>query len=357
MCMKKSLFVLGVAVAALASCTNEEVMEVAQNRAISFSSFVNNNTRTVTEINSTSGLTSSQFYVFGKHGASTGSYDDTNFNNELGSSLYYWDPSTYYAFGAYADGAAGKIDNATFDASTQTLSFLSYTPDDTKDLVAATATTNTSTDVSSVNAVELTFKHMLAQVAFEFNTNAADVYELKIKDVKINGAISTANGTFTQTGGAVWATDGATSNGYIYEDFEGEGVDIANESLTPVKTYAQSKLVIPQALPTTSGQEYTVTFTATLHDTNDGDDTTNDKSQDFTAKLSFTKNNDSSTYPNEPESNKWTAGYRYKYTATIEPDDIDDELTDKEIIFTATVEDWIDASDTGMTVEEATAEP
>ncbi len=48
--MKKSFFVLGVAVAALASCTNEEVVDMPQSRAIQFGTFVNHSTRSsVTE--------------------------------------------------------------------------------------------------------------------------------------------------------------------------------------------------------------------------------------------------------------------------------------------------------------------
>ena len=43
--MKKSFFVLGVAVAALASCTNEEVVDMPQSRAIQFGTFVNHSTR------------------------------------------------------------------------------------------------------------------------------------------------------------------------------------------------------------------------------------------------------------------------------------------------------------------------
>ncbi len=49
--MKTNLFLLGMAVAAFSSCTNEEVTDVAQNRAIKFNQFVNNNTRTVVEVN------------------------------------------------------------------------------------------------------------------------------------------------------------------------------------------------------------------------------------------------------------------------------------------------------------------
>lgn len=107
----------------------------------------------------------------------------------------------------------------------------------------------------------------------------------------------------------------------------------------------QSKLVIPQTLPTTADY-ITVTFTATLKD---GNDTGSEpKSQKFTANLSFTKQTGGGI--NDPESNQWTAGYRYKYTTTITADMIDDSLEEKAIEFSATVEDWKDASDTETTV-------
>ena len=59
--MKKSFLMLGVAAMALASCTNEEVLNVADSRAISFdNAFVNNSTRAA--INGVDDLT--KFYVF-----------------------------------------------------------------------------------------------------------------------------------------------------------------------------------------------------------------------------------------------------------------------------------------------------
>lgn len=48
--MKKSILMLGLAVAAMTSCTNDEVMEVNQNNLIKFESFVNKGTRTVDEV-------------------------------------------------------------------------------------------------------------------------------------------------------------------------------------------------------------------------------------------------------------------------------------------------------------------
>lgn len=47
--MKRSLFMLGVAVAALSSCSNNEVLDIAESNAIKFSNtFVGKPTRSVT---------------------------------------------------------------------------------------------------------------------------------------------------------------------------------------------------------------------------------------------------------------------------------------------------------------------
>ena len=353
--MKKSLLMLGVAVAALASCTQNEVMEVAEGRAIQFSTFVNNNTKVVTEVPS-GNLEPSKFYVFGNYGTVQEEVWTTQgqaYNNETGDTKYYWKASNYYRFGAYANGAGGKITTASFDAETQTLTFPAYTPADACDLIAyVPAEVGPVSDAASQGAVGLTFKHMLAQLAFEFTTDAADIYELKISNVKINGAINKTEGSINQAGAITWKTDGATKEGYTYEDFK-DGVDIADGNLKPTpRTKMQSKLVIPQDLPTAANY-ITVTFTATLKDGNAPE--SEPKSQNFTANLSFTKQTGDGI--NDPDSNKWTAGYRYKYTTKITADMIDDTLTEKEIEFTATVEDWKDASDTTIDEDALTSTP
>ena len=347
---------LGVAVAALASCTQNEVMEVAEGRAIQFNTFVNNNTKVVTEVPS-GDLASSEFYVFGNYSTDQDTWTTPGkaYNNETGDTKYYWKASNYYRFGAYANGAGGKIDNATFSAADQKLTFPAYTPDDACDLIAyVPAEVNVGTDATTQTKVQLNFKHMLAQVAFEFTTDAADIYELKISNVKINGAINKTEGSINQAGAITWEStgEGVTKDGYTYEDFK-EGVDIADGNLKPTpRTKMQSKLVIPQDLPT-AADYITVTFTATLKDGNAPE--SEPKSQNFTANLSFTQQTGDGI--NDPDSNKWTAGYRYKYTTKITADMIDDTLTDKEIEFTATVEEWKDASDTTIDEDALTSTP
>ena len=315
--MKKSLFVLGVAVAALASCTNEEVTEVAESNRIGFNSFVNNSTKAVTEVTSLSG----DFYVFGNFGTDQSAWDGQVFNNELSTERYYWQVGNYYRFGAYADGANGKFDGASFDAAKQTLTFTSYTPDDTKDLVASIGTGDASSSIPT-NAVPLTFSHMLAQVGFTFNTEDGNEYTIAITDIKINKAIKTATGTYNSSA-INWIGTAESGEAYAYEDID----DIADG-----QNHQQYKLVIPQPVPTTSGSEIQVAFTAAISGAGLTAGGSNQRS--FTLNLT------------SPDVEGWKPGYRYNYTITVNGSNINDQL--KPITFTVTVDPWEDA--TGSTL-------
>ena len=340
--MKKSLFVLGMAVAAFASCTNEEVMEVAENRAIRFDAFVNNTTRAVTEINASDGLSS--FYVFGYFGAdeSNGPWDGIAFNNESNSAQRYWQVGNYYRFGAYADGKAGeKIETASYNPITQTLTISDYTPKDANDLVVATGTGDAST--TPTDAVPLTFKHMLSQVKLTFTTDAAATYKIAITDVSFT-ALHKSTGTYTSTGTIKWTDmDDSQAPGedalYTYEEFKGTDKLIGYG--TPA---SQSKLVIPQE----GTNAITVKFTATITDEN-ADYT--QKTNTFTATLGHNLNSDGQA------ANTWLPGYRYNYTANVTVEDITEEEDLTPIEFEASVEDWKDASEDDITTTPTAVEP
>lgn len=332
--MKRSLFLLGMAAAALSSCTNEDVVDVAQNRAIQFDTFVNNNTRAVTEVGSGIGQTPlTSYYLFGDYGNAAGDYSVPVFDNEPSSATAYWTANKHYAFGAYANGNGNRIDNATFDANAGKLTFPNYTPDDEKDLVAATARAETDADVTNEDAVSLQFVHMLSQVKFTFKTKVADSYTIKISDLKFN-AVKTADGSYTKTTEAAGTIDWTenTSNGdYTYKDMP----DIANKN----KNYTDSdvKLVIPQG----NTDKISVTFTATLS----GPGIDGEVNKKFTTGLGYEAGSISGT-----EANTWTHGYRYNYTATINADQIKDDLT--KIEFTTEVTRWEDANDTTVKPSE-----
>lgn len=338
--MKRSLFWLGAAAMALASCTNSEVMEVAENRAIGFSSFVGKPTKAVKPVTS---ITSEQFYVFGEYGNTTSGWTKVGqaFNNELGSAVYYWQPSQTYRFGAYADGTNGKIETSgagatvAFSAADPKLTFTNYTPNDSKDLVAAISDdiTTDATVSSSTNLgpVSLTFKHMLSQVRLTFTTDAADTYALTIKNVKIVQAVSTCTGTYNGT--PAWETSTGTKGEYEYGDFN-PGQVISKDAPKD-----QTKLVIPQAC---NAGDLKVTFTASIEGEKPAGSTTLTK--DFTATLAHNLTTSGAT------ANEWTAGYCYNYTAQIDIDDIVNNASSLvPITFNPSVTDWIDAGNTDVT--------
>lgn len=329
--MKKSLFMLGVAVAALSSCSQSEILEVAEGRAIGFSSFVNNNTRAVTEVTKDN---LSQYYVFGNYGSDGASdWSGQAFNNELNTTLYYWQPGMTYRFGAYADGNGGKIESSgegatvSFDAATQKLTFTNYTPDDAKDLVAAVTENQTANDHSNKknDPVQLNFKHLLSQVKLTFTSTAAATYKLTISDVRIEGAVSTCTGEYTTTG-VTWNTDGSTTkNGYVYDFFGTEGKEISSG----VSQY-QSKLVIPQS----GTEQLYVYFTATIKGEKPSGSIISTK--DFKATLKH------AVADVDVDANAWEPSYCYNYIANVEIKDIVDNEDDLvEIKFEVTgVEEW-----------------
>ena len=323
--MKRSLFMLGVAVAALSGCSQSEILEVAEGRAIGFSSFVNNNTRAVNEV--TEGNLS-QYYVFGKYqGGEVSDWSGQAFNNELNTTLYYWQPSMTYHFGAYADGNGGKIASSavSFDAATPKLTFTNYTPDDDKDLVAAVTGDETANNyiASPETKVPLNFKHLLSQVKLTFTSTAAATYKLTISDVRIEGAVSTCTGDYTASG-VTWNTDGTTTkNGYVYDFFGTEDRVISSE----VSQY-QSKLVIPQS----GTEQLYVYFTATIK----GEKPSGSKisTKDFKATLKHAVA--------DVDANAWEPSYCYNYIANVEIKDIVDNPNDLvEIEFDVKgVEEW-----------------
>lgn len=196
--MKKSLLMLGAAVAALASCTNEEVLNVAQNKAISFESFVGKSTKAIGDIDENNRL--SAFYVFGGYGEDENSVDLTNvFNNTkvnadgTAETIEYWNDQ-YYQFVGYSDGNQ-KLENATIKDGV--LYIPAYTVGE-KDLIAS----NVKDHGTQKGTVDMTLKHLLAKVKFTFTSTIPVGYEVEIsnlqfeadKDGAYTGAIGDATG-------------------------------------------------------------------------------------------------------------------------------------------------------------------
>ena len=197
--MKKYLF-MAIAAAAITSCTQDEVMEVAEKQAINFGdAFVENATRAIDGTYSTTNMPES-FQVYGTtKGNETNASEVTIFNNVV-------------------DGLPTKI---SYDATNQ------------EDLLYATATQENKNDKGEV---EFTFDHLLAKAMFTvrntMTTNTADyMYQYRVTDIQINNAALSADYTVGAT--TPW---GAAKTNYTVDNPLEFGDVTENASTTDGKT-------------------------------------------------------------------------------------------------------------------------
>lgn len=235
--MKKSFLMLGATLAALTSCTQSEVLEIAQSNQIGFDTFVGKTTKAATDGKDvTNDDTFNSFYVYCGKGTKSGDEftEDTGGHymdgvavkrTDANSPWTYatpqeWIINKYYRFAAYSNGHKGndttddegnttvntdnKLNtNVVFKPTMSTtvkdyndqgslqditvnnvwgLSFTGYEASD-RDLVAATSiernTINANAGQASVN---FSFAHLLAKVRFRFSyyTDAADAAQTKV---------------------------------------------------------------------------------------------------------------------------------------------------------------------------------
>lgn len=323
--MKKSLWIFGVAVIALTGCTNNEVVDIPQSRAINFSNtFVNNATRAdVTNANFT------QFWVYG--GYQNGASWVDVFNNvkvsgaSVGSGAVwtpeetaYWQVNKTYNFGAYADGTSQLTTGISYEPASKTLTFSDYSAG-ANDLIAATSS-DVSWDGSADPAkVQLSFNHMLSKVKFTFKTDAVETYTMKVSGLKISQAIQTATGTMVNNVVGTWSGDKTGEYSFA---------DIDDYATAEGQAESEVKYVIPQE----GTNEIRVDFTVTVTDGGDYSETGS-----FSGTMAIA------------DANKWEPGLAYNYTVTINPDKVDDTL--KPILFdVTTVTDWEEFTNPDLSV-------
>lgn len=272
----KKIFLIGLTAAAMmASCSNDETVEMAQQKAISFSNaFVNNGTRSVDDPSFTT-LTLNDFAVYGftqngqifngekvsKGGAaSTGwSYDN----------VQYWVPGNTYTFGAIAPySVAGNVSNVTLPTGATKVGMevaFTNTDADQVDLLHAAPAQITGVTPTYTTPVSMTFNHQLSKVKFSFQNSVGVGYNVKVSNVKITDAFK--EGTLTvAAAGNTW--DNQTDK-TLELNF---GNVVANASSTEASAIANAatlesyneKLMIPMS----NTAKYTVTFTVDLYKDN-----------------------------------------------------------------------------------------
>lgn len=356
--MRKGLFLLGATAAVLSSCSNQEVVDMADyaNQPIEFSTFVNNTTRADIEQG-----TFSKFWAFAQFHESTSSVDNDWANaftgvqvNKTGSSAwvteqtYYWSANDTYRFAAYSDGENSNAGVSYSAAGNGKLTFTNYTAGN-NDLVAAfgeeSGYTWNGEAGDNVPPVNLTFNHLLSKVTFTFKTNLSDNYTIQVSNLKVN-AVKTTNGEYSKNGTLTWKTDAdVTKSDYEFDDI----TDVASGTAGTDDFYSVTGAplyLIPQA-----NTSLNATFTVSLWDASQNPASDSPLAQNnFTAPLSYTAPQTS----DGTMTGWWTPGFYYNYTGTITMDNIDPEGHQKPISFAVTaVNGWKDAQETTTTITPA----
>lgn len=315
----KKIFLIGLgATAMLASCSNDETVEMAQNtKTIGFSSFIDKSTRaTDTDITNLGAIE-----VYGWRG------NDQIFDAQSvtvegdGSGTYsplqYWEANKTYSFEAIAPKNGEK--GVTF-AAAKTGGTITFENDAETDLLYAGVVEKTTKNIeteSDVEKVHFTFGHLLSRVKFTFKNgfpeNAAA--KITVTGVKITNAYK--NGTITPAvTNAAW--DVANSTTFA--------VSFASETVKDLVAGTGSESTDHMYLIPANSPSYTVEFTVTL----DQNGVTSTYSHTTTITTSMAKGNS------------------YNFIATLDNTNVDPENTMYPIEFEAEVSPWNNQPDVDL---------
>lgn len=272
----KKLFMIGLAATAmLASCSNDETVEMAQQKAIGFSNaFVNNGTRSIVDPSFTT-KTLEDFAVYGFTQAGQIFKGDKVYKGGSASTgwsydvLQYWVPGNTYTFGAIAPhSVATNVSDVALPENAKkvemTVAFTN-TDADQVDLLHAEPAQIAGTEVTETykTPVSMTFRHQLSKVKFSFENAVGEGYNVKVSNIKIMDAYT--NGTLTvAANGNTWSaqannTLGLDFGNVVADDATADEAAVIDNAAT-LESYNE-KLMIPMDATAT----YTVTFTAELY--------------------------------------------------------------------------------------------
>ncbi len=338
--MKKHLFVLAAAAAALTGCVKSQVVEIADSKEIGFDTYVGKHTR-ATVINGRSEL--ERFYVYGNvdDGTTTeqifdgmevywsGSSSQDGHYEYNGGVSEKWESNKTYYFAAVSNG------NAVYDPSDEDyvladvvnlsyafdgtgvnqLTITDYTVTD-KDLIVDIADPiSTGASMTGRETVTFDFKHLLTRVRFIINNGDAVSSNsvIAVENLKFTGA-KTGDCTYTLNAPAgVWTFN---SSGDTYEYTAQNvipGTDAGNAYvILPSSNKSFGHFVLPQ-----SNEDKNVSFTLVTYTKEiDGGNTTyvesNRKNYEFPLKFDNTE----SMASLDPDYT-WQAGKVYQYTITL----------------------------------------
>ena len=218
--MKRFLFLGIAATAMLASCTNDETVEMNPQNAIGFETFVDKSTRAID-------VTKDNLRAFELYGWRTkGTTTEQIFNAQAVtanngtctySPLQYWVGGYNYTFEAVAPKSGNK--GVTFNGANGS-STITFVSDAKTDLIYASNSRDLTTTDPTNTAVNLTFNHLLSRVKFTFTNGAAanSAATITVSDVKITNAGNTATYSPFADGGKWSAVTGSQEVGFASTD-------------------------------------------------------------------------------------------------------------------------------------------
>lgn len=264
----KKIFLIGLAATAmLASCSNDETVEMAQNnKAIQFDGFVNKSTRAADV--TTANLTSFKVWGLMSKDQQTGNpFTDVEVTKTGDAWSYtlpvYWENGYNYSFVAVAptaqQGTAAGQWALTAPTSVGTYGSISFNNGEgTTDLIYDVDGTYAESALELTEGtcplpINFTFNHLLSRVKFAFTNGMDDGSTINVTDVKITDANTKATATLGETATWTLAGDNAT------EELEfGNVLDATDDYAINVTKDTDHKYMIPAL---SENQTYTVNFT------------------------------------------------------------------------------------------------
>ena len=331
--MRTKLWMLGVAVAALTSCTQSEVMDIAQGTNIEFDSFLGKQSRAdysnvaAQQLQGAAGATNdlTNFWVYGYYDGEASTnvvpFNGTEvFWDNTNSTFKYDVPQQWhvgdYQFAAYSNGnnELTASNAVSFSLIDKTFTFTDYINDGNNDLVAAIPALieKTEDNIASGEAVKFNFKHMLSCIELRF-TNASAAFALDFKDVKFSAkSKGTCIFSGTNTPSINWTNqDSMKEYEFKTNIYEPEGGQYTDPSvlLQPGGSASLYCFVIPQ---TNSSIELTFNVDSYNRIT-----TGTDSSGKPTYSYSFSSPNSYEASLSVPSQASWQPGILYRYTADV----------------------------------------
>lgn len=326
--MKKSLFMMGVAIAALSSCTQNEVLDIAESNTIQFgNSYIGKPTR-ANIINDKEELSTIYVYGFTKlsTGGTWGNGTDNQylFDNEKvykdGDVWKYDNIKKYvsgndYTFAAYSDGGntnvTGKLESLPAeDKGTGTgvkyevvAAVPSTSPETVKLTIQNYSTTENNDLLVSISSSKLTdesqkvsfgFQHALSQIKFTIDNplgnNPIEVTNFKVEGFKEKATLELTSPTGSVVPTMAWGTPSGDKT-----------IEEANAVVAEVGTPAEYiYTLIPQGK-----KQLTVSLTATLHKTAENGGGTETKNYEITINV------------DDIPTTNYQAGYIYNFKMTL----------------------------------------